>query len=85
MSLAQLVKRPELGLDEVLSMAKVPTSPELDEDTLETLEIEIKYAGYIAIQKQEIERLRKMSDVVIPDSLEYAGVAVFLPRRVRNL
>ena len=75
-SLAQLLKRPELGLSEVLSLVEAKGSDweSLDDDSRETAEIEIKYDGYIEMQRQEIERLRKMKGLDIPVSLEYAEV-----------
>jgi tRNA uridine 5-carboxymethylaminomethyl modification enzyme len=75
-SLAQLLKRPELGLDEVVRIAEGMALPgPLDPETAETLEIELKYEGYIEIQREEIERLNKMRELTIPAALDYRGVA----------
>ena len=55
------------------------TDLELDrfsaEETAETLETEVKYAGYIELQRQEIERLRKMSEFNIPKGTDFRGIA----------
>lgn len=74
-SLLQLLKRPELGISEVLAIA--PTRPpcDLDTDTAETLEIETKYEGYIDIHRLEIQRLKKMGELSIPEKLDYNQVS----------
>ncbi len=72
----QLLKRPELGLSDVLGLVPDrPFQPALDPNSAETLEIEIKYAGYIEMQRQEIARLKKMSESVIPADFNFRGVA----------
>lgn len=76
-SLAQLMKRPELGLVDVLSL--VPERPvglaPLEGITAETLEVELKYEGYIAMQQVEITRLQKMQELEIPQTFNYKSVA----------
>ncbi len=72
-SLEQLLKRPEVGLEDLLSFCPFPG--ELDAESAETLEIELKYAGYIELQRQEIDRLRKMSTASIPHSIDFQSIA----------
>ncbi|NBV51498.1 tRNA uridine-5-carboxymethylaminomethyl(34) synthesis enzyme MnmG, partial [bacterium] len=77
-SLANLLKRPEVGVQQVMEWGKshlpadcqAPLSP----STQETLEIEVKYEGYISIQREEIQRLSKMKDSRIPGAFNYASV-----------
>jgi tRNA uridine 5-carboxymethylaminomethyl modification enzyme len=42
--------------------------------TLETLEIEVKYEGYISIQKEEIKHLSKMKESAIPGMFNFGSV-----------
>lgn len=71
--LIQVLKRPEVGLEDLLAFCPFPGV--LDPDSAETLEIELKYAGYIELQRQEIERLRKMSGATIPTTLDFQKIA----------
>lgn len=73
-SMSNLLKRPEVGLTEILPYAKKTIPYELDGKTIETLEIEIKYEGYIAIQKEEIERLNKLKLHLLPEALDYREI-----------
>lgn len=77
-SLSNLLKRPEVGVDDVLAWSKESLPEEcrvdLDSATKETLEIEVKYEGYISIQKDEIRHLAKMKESRIPETFEYADV-----------
>lgn len=67
------MRRPEIGLEDILFLSDFPQG--WDAETQETLEIEVKYAGYIELQRQEIERLRKMSGASIPSSLNFHDVS----------
>lgn len=73
--LAQLLKRPEVGLEDVIAVMPESFLPDLELETAETLEIETKYAGYIELQRQEIARLKKMSGTPIPASLDFRSIA----------
>jgi len=74
-NLLQLLKRPELGLSDVLDLWKDDAFDRaLDPNTAETLEIEVKYEGYIEMQRQEIARLRKMSESAIPVGFNFREV-----------
>jgi tRNA uridine 5-carboxymethylaminomethyl modification enzyme len=74
LSLSQLLKRPELGLENVIALRTDLFWPQLDVQSQETLEVEIKYAGYIELQRQEIERLHRMQELGIPEALDYLSV-----------
>lgn len=73
-TLSQLLKRPELGLEDVVSLPDSPLDLGLEPDVAEVIEIEVKYDGYIAIQKMEIERLKKLSHTRIPSGFNYQAV-----------
>ena len=74
-SLLQLLKRPELSLRELILHSGWTPPFEVDEETLETIEIESKYEGYIAIQRQEISRLQRLSKTRIPEGLKFEEVS----------
>lgn len=74
-SLDALVKRPELSLSEVLEISEIQPPVSLNQATAETIEVEVKYEGYVAMQQQEIERLRKLQGMMIPSELKYGSVS----------
>jgi tRNA uridine 5-carboxymethylaminomethyl modification enzyme len=71
-SLADLLRRPELHYDDVADL--VSESPITDNATREQVEIQIKYAGYIARQQDEIDRLHQQEATPIPVDLDYSSV-----------
>ena len=75
-SLAELLRRPELGYPEVQQIAAAGGHQIDDpgEAVRERIETELKYSGYLARQEKEAVRLRKLEDVVLPDGLEYVGI-----------
>jgi tRNA uridine 5-carboxymethylaminomethyl modification enzyme len=76
-NLSQLLKRPELGLADLgtIHPQSFPTGFDWASEDAETLEIEVKYEGYISQQRLEIERLGKMRSREIPGELDFASVA----------
>jgi tRNA uridine 5-carboxymethylaminomethyl modification enzyme len=74
-SLDALIKRPELSLVEVMGVSEIPAPHDLSQQTAETLEVEVKYEGYVAMQMQEIERMKKLQGLAIPMGLIYGSVS----------
>ena len=74
-SLAELICRPELNYD-VLAEIDPDRNQEdpLPNDVLEQVEIEIKYEGYIARQRRQVEQFKKMEKKMIPSDLNYDDV-----------
>jgi tRNA uridine 5-carboxymethylaminomethyl modification enzyme len=70
---SQLLRRPEIGLTDLLAWFPLPW--DLSAETAETLEVEVKYAGYIALQRDEIARLGRMQELSIPSTVDYHGIA----------
>ena len=70
-SLKDLLKRPELNYDDISSLKGEPVS---DHNVAEQVEIDAKYAGYIARQQDEIDRLRQHENTVIPETFDYSVV-----------
>ncbi|SFT23468.1 tRNA uridine-5-carboxymethylaminomethyl(34) synthesis enzyme MnmG [Paenibacillus sp. BC26] len=67
-----LLRRPEVSYDIIDQLS--PSPEVLTEDMKEQVEIQIKYAGYIEKQQQQVERLAKMEKKRIPDDIDYMAV-----------
>lgn len=74
LSLLSLLRRPELSFDQVMSLAPNVPRGTLGPETEELIEIEVKYEGYIKMQGEEIERLSRLKETVIPEALNYQEV-----------
>jgi tRNA uridine 5-carboxymethylaminomethyl modification enzyme len=80
MSLAELLRRPELGLRE---LARLPLDPETqgrvqelaDSGVREEIQLQIKFHGYIQRQEEQVARFKKMEAMILPEDLEYKGLA----------
>lgn len=71
-SLEELLRRPEIGLDDLDFI-----NEELATFSVEVrceLETEIKYAGYIKRQQEQVERFRRLENLVIPGDFDYTVV-----------
>ena len=71
-SLAELVKRPELNY-EILSPID-PDRPELSDEVKEEVEIHLKYEGYIARQIRQVAQSSKLENQRIPSDIDYNDV-----------
>jgi glucose-inhibited division protein A len=67
-----LLRRPEVTY--AMLEAVTPSPVGLTEEMKEQVEIQIKYAGYIEKQLQQVERLNKMEQKRIPDDIDYYAV-----------
>ena len=72
MSLADLLRRPELDLAAILALSghSLAMVPEIAQE----VELEVKYEGYIARQHEQVERFRKLEQVRLPDDFPYAAM-----------
>ena len=73
-SLMDLLKRPELGYDDVAALPGLPGEPVADESVAEQVQIQAKYQGYIDRQQEEIDRLKRHEATPLPLDLDYARV-----------
>jgi len=70
----ELLKRPEIKYSDLIQLEEVgPGVP--DQKVAEQVEIQIKYAGYIDRQQQEIDRLRRYEEAALPDNFNYDVVS----------
>nr|WP_296009845.1 tRNA uridine-5-carboxymethylaminomethyl(34) synthesis enzyme MnmG [uncultured Blautia sp.] len=72
-SLADLIRRPELSYDIVACLDK--KRPELPEDVREQININIKYDGYITRQLKQVENFKKLETKKLPESLDYDEIS----------
>jgi tRNA uridine 5-carboxymethylaminomethyl modification enzyme len=71
-NLADLIKRPELGYNDVAWLKGEPIN---DAQAAEQVEIQLKYSGYIERQKTEIEQMRRQENTRLPDDFDYSQVS----------
>lgn len=86
-SLIQLLKRPEVDLNAVWELSEKPPVLSLDPETAETLEVELKYEGYIQIQREEIERVKRLHATVIPEVFDFnqvVGLSIEMKERLKK-
>ena len=87
-SLADLLRRPEVGFDAVAQAGFIAhpegavsretlaakLGPEMAEAVIAQIEIAAKYAGYIDKQTQDVARAAGFEDLVLPEAFDYASV-----------
>jgi tRNA uridine 5-carboxymethylaminomethyl modification enzyme len=72
--LAALLRRPEVGYAELLTLDSPPSRVPSAEAAAQ-VEIAIKYGGYVERQRQLVERTRGIDDVRLPPDLEYERIS----------
>lgn len=72
MSMADLIKRPEIDYDILAPID--PERPELREDIRFQVNVQIKYEGYIARQLKQVEVFKKLEKRLIPEDFDYKSV-----------
>jgi tRNA uridine 5-carboxymethylaminomethyl modification enzyme len=97
-SLADLLRRPGIGFDEITEIASIarPDALAVSRETLsielgaplaaaviEQFEVAIKYAGYIDKQLEDVQRAAHFEGLVLPDELDYLQVTA-LSHEVRQ-
>jgi tRNA uridine 5-carboxymethylaminomethyl modification enzyme len=70
---SEFLKRPEINYQHLLMLEDL-NLPDLPADVTEQIEIQNKYAGYIERQQQDIDKLRKYENTVLPEQLDYTQV-----------
>ena len=68
-SMADLIRRPELGYEKVEPLDT--DRPQLPDDVKEQVEIQIKYDGYIRRQLLQVEKAQKMEEKKLPPDIDY--------------
>jgi len=82
-TLAQLLKRPEIGIEVMAGLVERALGEPLSRMEMQCAETEVKYEGYLAQQQRQIERLRKAEARRIPPDFDYRAIAG-LSREIRD-
>ena len=71
--LADLLRRPQVTYEDIAPFD--PERPELSQAITEEVQIQIKYAGYLARQEKQVEEFRKAESKLLPADLDYNAIA----------
>jgi len=71
-SLYDLLKRPDINYDKLKEIFDLP---EINEEAKQQVEISITYEGYIKKQLEQVEKMKKLEEKLIPESIDYDLVA----------
>jgi tRNA uridine 5-carboxymethylaminomethyl modification enzyme len=71
-SLAQLLRRNEIFFEHLFLFE--PSLSRIDEQVTAEIETRIKYQGYIDRQERQVEKLKKMEDLKLPEAMDYRKV-----------
>lgn len=74
----ELLLRPQISLQDLTStlpsLAEALSPFAHDEEALEAVEIEVKYGGYIARERQQAEKMQRLEDIRIRGRFDYASL-----------
>jgi tRNA uridine 5-carboxymethylaminomethyl modification enzyme len=73
----KVFSRPNIGIEDVRKFAAVDAyinDHELDREVIEQAEIQVKYSGYIAKEKNNADKLTRLEYVKIPAGYDYSQI-----------
>jgi tRNA uridine 5-carboxymethylaminomethyl modification enzyme len=82
-TLLEYLKKPEIGLEDVIKCAQLPVS--LSDEEERYIESETKYEGYIRKQQREITKASRTEALRIPGDLDYGKVSGLTREAVERL
>ena len=82
-TLAELIRRPELGYKALKELD--PERPSLPWDVCEQVDINLKYAGYIRRQMQQVTQFKKLESRKLPVDFDYSTVKSLRNEAVQKL
>ena len=71
--LADLLRRPQVTYADIAPFD--PERPELPLSVTEAVEIQVKYAGYLARQEKQVAEFKKEESRLLPADLDYESIA----------
>ncbi len=71
--MADLVRRPQVGYEALAAFD--PTRPALPKAVTEQVEIQLKYAGYIARQQKQVAEFQKAENRSLPQDVDYMTIS----------
>lgn len=69
----ELMKRPKVTYALIEEITGEPS--DVEADVKEQVEIQVKYEGYISKSNQQVERMKKMENKVIPENIDYTAIS----------
>lgn len=72
-TLAKLLKRPQVTYAGLGCIDNVDR-PDLSDEVTEQVELRIKYEGYIKLQLEQVEEMRKLEERILPDDIDYSSI-----------
>ncbi len=70
--LADLLRRPQVTYDDIAPFD--PDRPPLSKAVTDEVEIQVKYAGYLARQEKQVEVFRKEEETLLPADIDYSTI-----------
>ena len=67
-----LLKRPDISYDDIKKIDNLASN--IPKEISDRVEIEVKYEGYINLQKKQIEKLSKIEKILIPKDIDYSKI-----------
>lgn len=67
----ELLKRPRVTASDLVAASGSPPAGEVSLEALSAVEVELKYAGYVAREREHAERLRSQANLVLSNDLPY--------------
>ena len=71
--LADLVRRPQVSYEDIAPFD--PNRPDLPVSVTQEVEIQLKYAGYLARQEKQVEEFKKEEARALPQDMDYEAIA----------
>ena len=71
--LADLLRRPQVSYEDIAPFD--PGRPELPKEVTQAVQIQVKYAGYLARQEKQVEAFRREENRLLPEDIDYEAIA----------
>ena len=72
--MSALIARPQLSLEELRNHLHADDTPVADEEVWEQVEIDAKYAGYLEKEQEQVDKLKRLESVRIPDGFDFLRI-----------
>ncbi len=85
-SIYELLRRPEIGYCTLKEIDE--DMPELNRETAEEIEIEVKYEGYIRKQLQQADQFKRLENKTIPKGIDFEtirGLSLEARQKLKNI
>jgi len=82
-TLKEWLKKPQVSLQNVVEYKKFPVP--LTDEEMRYAEAEVKYEGYLRKQEKEVERIRRMDRVRLPENTDFSKVPGLTKEAVEKL